>query len=97
MEALDQAAVTVSLQGAYDVNSRDTLKRLLAPAERAEQAVIDVSRVTYAGTTLLNALIALRKSMRKHGTAGAIRLVGSSAQIRRVLTITCLDNIFEVG
>lgn len=97
MEGLHQAAVTVSLEGAYDISSRDTLRRLLAPAEGADQAVIDLSGVTYAGTTLLNALLNLRKRMRKHGTQGAIRLVGSSANIRKVLTITRLDRVFEVA
>lgn len=96
MEGLHQAAVTVSLQGAYDISSRNTLRRVLAPAEAADQAIIDLSAVTYAGTTLINALLNLRKRMRKHGREGVIRLVGSSANIRRVLTITRLDRVFEV-
>lgn len=97
MEGLHQAAVTISLQGAYDVSSSDALKRMLAPAERADQAVIDLSGVTYAGTTLLNALLNLRKSMRKHGNDGTIRLTGSNPNIRRVLTITRLDRVFDIA
>lgn len=97
MEGLHQAAVTVSLQGAYDISSRNALRRMLAQAEEADQAIIDISAVTYAGTTLINALLNLRKSMRKHGHEGAIRLVGSSANIRKVLTITRLDRVFEVA
>lgn len=97
MEGLHQAAVTISLQGAYDISSRERLRRVLLPAERADRAVIDLSQVTYAGTTLLNALIHLRKRMRAHGRPGAIRLVGSNAGIRRVLTITRLDGVFEVA
>lgn len=97
MEGLDQPRVLICLQGAYDVSTRDTLRRALAPAHRAEQVVIDLSGVTYAGTTLLNALLCLRKNMRKHGSEGAIRLTGSSANIRRVLTITRLDRVFDVA
>lgn len=87
----------VSLKGVYDINSRDALRRLLAPAETAEEAIIDLSGVTYAGTTLFNALISLHKKMRNRGNTGAIRLVGSSAHVRRLLTITCLDHLFEVA
>ncbi|HET9096972.1 MAG TPA: STAS domain-containing protein [Candidatus Baltobacteraceae bacterium] len=97
MEGLHQAAVTVSLKGEYDINSRNALRRLLASAEGADQAIIDLSAVTYAGTTLINALLNLRKRMRKQGREGAIRLVGSSANIRKVLTITRLDRVFEVA
>lgn len=97
MEGLHQAAVTISLQGAYDISSREDLRRLLAPAEQADAAIIDLSGVTYAGTTLLNALLHLRQCMRNHGNRGEIRLVGSSASIRKILTITCLDSVFEVA
>lgn len=97
MEGLHPAAVTVFLRGEFDINSRDSLRRQLARAERADAAVIDLSGVTYAGTTLFNALIALKKSMRKHGGEGEIRLVGSSPHVRKLLTITCLDRLFEVA
>lgn len=97
MEGLHQAAVTISLQGAYDISSREDLRRLLAPAEQADAAVIDLSNVTYAGTTLFNALLHLRKRMRDRGNRGAIRLVGSSESIRRILTVTRLDNLFEIA
>lgn len=96
MQGLQQAAVTVSLQGAFDITSREALRRQLSKAEKAQEAIIDVSGVTYAGTTLFNALIVLHKNMRKHGSEGAIRIIGSSAHVRKLLTITCLDHIFEV-
>jgi len=97
MEALEQAAVLVSLEGDFDISSRDTLRKLLARAEQADTAVIDLSGVTYAGTTLLNALLSLRKRMRLHGREGAIRLVGSSTHMRKLLTITALDRLFDVA
>jgi anti-anti-sigma factor len=97
MQGFDGAAVTVFLRGEFDISTRGSLRRQLAKAERADAAVIDLSGVTYAGTTLFNALIALKKSMRKHGGEGEIRLVGSSPHVRRLLTITCLDRVFEVA
>lgn len=97
MDALCEAAATVSLQGALDITASEALKRELLPLETADRAVIDLSRVTYAGTTLLNALLALRKSMKQHGARGGIRLVGASPHVRRLLTITNLDRVFEVA
>jgi anti-anti-sigma factor len=87
----------LSLEGAFDVSSLPALKRLLSRAERADAAVIDISRVTYAGTTLFNALIGLHKSMKRHGGSGAIRLVGTSAHMRRLLAVTSLDRLFEIA
>jgi anti-anti-sigma factor len=97
MQGLQQAAVTVSLRGEFDISSGDSLRRALARAEYADAAIIDLSGVTYAGTTLLNALLALQRSMRKHGGEGAIRIVGTSPHLRKVLTITSLDRLFEVA
>ena len=97
MKALAQAAVTVSLHGAYDISTREHLRRQLSEAACADEAVIDLSDVTFAGTTLLNELLALKKTMRRNGSEGAIRIVGSNPQLRKVLTITCLDRLFEVA
>lgn len=97
MKGSNKSAVALSLEGAFDVSSLPALRRLLAEAERADEAVIDISRVTYAGTTLFNALIGLHKTMRRHGGSGAIRLVGSSAHMRRLLAVTSLDRLFEVA
>jgi anti-anti-sigma factor len=97
MDEYRSAAVVISLRGALDITARDTLRRQLSPAENAEEAVIDLSGVTYAGTTLLNALLGLRKRMRTRGRSGAIRLVGTSSNLRRVLTITNLDRVFDVA
>jgi anti-anti-sigma factor len=97
MEALHKGAVTVSLRGDFDISSARALAQLLAEAEDADAAIIDVSNVTYAGTTLFNALIALHNTMRRRGGKGSIRIVGSSAHMRRLLTITCLDDLFEVA
>jgi anti-anti-sigma factor len=97
MEALQKGAIALSLEGAFDVSSQLALKRQLSVAERADAAIIDISQVTYAGTTLFNALIALRKAMRRHGGTGAIRLTGTNAHMRKLLAVTCLDRLFEVA
>lgn len=96
MDTLRRPAVAISLQGDIDIDMVKTLRRRLAPAETADEAIIDLSHVTYAGTTLINGLLDLRKRMLKHGTAAAIHLVGSSPHFRKVLTITKLDRVFEV-
>jgi anti-anti-sigma factor len=97
MAASEQTAVTIALRGALDINSREALRRQLSAAQNADQVVIDLSNVTYAGTTLINALLALRQNMRRRGTSGRIRLIGADAQLRKILAITCLDSIFDVA
>jgi anti-anti-sigma factor len=97
MEALHEGPVSISLHGAYDISSDEALRRLLSVAERAREAVIDLSDVSYAGTTLLNALLDLRARMCAHGTTGTIRLIGCNPQLRRILRITRLDRVFDIA
>jgi len=96
MPALHEGPVTISLHGDYDISSNEALRRLLSTAEEADEAVIDLSDVTYAGTTLLNALLNLRSRMRAHGSVGIVRLTGGSKQLRKVLEVTRLDRVFNV-
>jgi anti-anti-sigma factor len=97
MAASEGTAVKIALRGALDINSREALRRQLSVAQSADQVVIDLSNVTYAGTTLINALLVLRHNMRRRGAGGRIRLVGAGPQLRKILTITCLDSIFDVA
>jgi anti-anti-sigma factor len=97
MPVFHEALVTIALRGAYDISSADALRRALSRGIYADTVIVDVSAVTYAGTTLLNALLDLRARMREHGSAGVIRLVGSSASLRRILSITRLDRVFDVN
>jgi anti-anti-sigma factor len=93
---VSEATIRIALSGAYDISSSDSLRYLLAAGERAAGVIVDVSGVTYAGTTLLNALLHLRSRMRANGKEGVIRLAGTSPQLRKILRITHLDRVFDV-
>src|SRR5579884_2653958 len=96
MPVLPEASIRIALSGAYDISSTESLRYLLAAGERAASVIVDVSGVTYAGTTLLNALLHLRSRMREQGKEGVIRLAGANAQLQKILRITHLDRVFVV-
>jgi anti-anti-sigma factor len=90
-------AVVIALHGELDISRESDLDRALAGAEWANRATLDLSRVSFASTTLLNAVLRLRRKMRGHGRAGAIRIVGCAPHVRRIFRLTRLDTLFEVA
>lgn len=94
--ALREDGPTIYLEGEIDISRQGDLERLLRPAERSDSATLDFTRVSFASTTLLNAVIRLHNHMREHGGAGKIRIVGCAPHVRRVLTLTHLDSVFEI-
>ncbi len=94
-EVINEGFITLS--GEYDVHRSDDLERQLAPADHADIAVIDVTAVTYADSSAINALVRLRRRMLANGGRGIIRLIGAQRSFRRLLALTALDNVFDLG
>ena len=90
-------SVIIALDGELDISREADLERALARAEWADCAILDLSKVSFASTTLLNAVLRLHKKMRAHGRTGAIRIVGCAPNVRRIFRLTRLDTLFEVA
>lgn len=88
-------AVRIVLRGEFDISDKARLTALLLPGEVAEVVIVDMSETTYIDTTALGCLIRLKKAMVANG--GELQLVGVTPNIRRILTITKLDSIFEIN
>ncbi len=85
----------ISLQGDWDIARRDELERLLTPAyDEPGDLIVDLQTVNYADSTILAALILLRK---RRGTKGLPlpRLVIGTRQVRRLFSIAGLDQAFQ--
>lgn len=94
---LSQNGITITLEGEIDISRERELERVLEPAEWAERATLDFSRVSFASTTLINAVIRLHNHMREHGRSGAIRIVGCKPHVKRVLSLAHLDSVFDIA
>jgi stage II sporulation protein AA (anti-sigma F factor antagonist) len=85
----------VVLSGELDLSVRGSLSELLRPAEDADDAIIDLSGVTYLDSTALTCLIHVKNRLIQRG-GGKVYLAGLRPQVRRIFEITHLDRIFEI-
>ena len=86
----------VRLSGEYDISRQSELEAALGTAIPAPSVVLDMSDVSYMDSTALTCLIALHKRIIEKGS-GVLRLEGVRPNIRRILSVTKLDEIFELA
>lgn len=87
--------VLFALAGDIDVEtSRQLRSELLAGLPGGdEKVVIDLSAVDFMDSSGLGALVGAWKVVREHGT---FRVAGANPVVHRVLTITGMENVFEI-
>lgn len=84
----------VRLEGDWDIARRDELERLLKPvSELPSEIILDLESVSYADSTILAELIVLR-NRRRSKNLPLPRLVIGSRQVRRLFSISGLDQAF---
>lgn len=86
----------IALRGEFDISDKARLTALLHPGEFAETVVIDMSETTFLDATALTCLICLKKAMIANG-GGELQLIGVTPNIRKLLTLTKLDSMFEIS
>jgi anti-anti-sigma factor len=89
-------SVVLRLSGEYDISRKDELNAALSAAYNATEAILDVRDVSYIDSTAIECLIRLRKRMSENGSS-LIRLVGPTRQVRKVLQLTGLHQVFELS
>jgi HptB-dependent secretion and biofilm anti anti-sigma factor len=82
----------VELEGEYDISRRDELASLFSSLEGDGPIVVDMTKVSYIDSTILHELSMLRARDRGR----EITLLGSSANVRRILKVASFDRIFEI-
>jgi len=95
VEASDGLAVVV-VAGELDLYTAPELRERLARVDEggAERVVLDLSEVTLVDSMALGVLLGAKKRLATH--AGAIDLVVSKSDIRRIFEITMLDRVFDL-
>ena len=93
---MNQHAVVVALSGDLDLEVRDELQWDLAALIEAPIAIVDMTAVTFADTTFVNAVryIAPVRAARL-GNATRLRIVGASAIVMRMFAIGHLQSLVE--
>ncbi|MBV8462828.1 MAG: STAS domain-containing protein [Acidimicrobiales bacterium] len=92
----DGAAATVIVEGDIDIVESDQLEQLLLDLveEGYHEIVVDLQRVAFIGSTGLGSLVAGQNQLAARG--GELRLRAPTPSVRRVLSITALDQLFTV-
>lgn len=90
----DSSAVFI-LEGDIDIASSMTLREelLQAAPDGSEHVVVDLSGVGFMDSSGLAALVGIWKAVRDHGS---FRIAGPNATVTRVLTITGMEDVFDI-
>ncbi|WP_100406112.1 STAS domain-containing protein [Bacillus solitudinis] len=86
----------VYLEGEIDTYTAPKLREVLIPlAEKEGQRItVDLSNVQYIDSTGLGIFIGVFKATHQHGSS--LQLTGLSDRIKRLFTITGLDEVIDI-
>jgi anti-anti-sigma factor len=85
----------ISLEGDLDISQRETLEWKLKPAHFADAVILDLTKVKFIDSTALTAFVRVHKA-RTERRLQPETMVIPSIHVRRVLSITQLDSMWEI-
>ncbi|MGA9944159.1 MAG: STAS domain-containing protein [Candidatus Cybelea sp.] len=86
------AEICVELSGEYDLSRKQELALLFESLEGNDPVVIDLAKVSYLDSTMLNEL----SIFRSRNPERQIALRGANQNIRRILRLVNFDSLFNV-
>ena len=91
-----EEAQYVFLKGEIDVYTSTQLKEEIIPLveKRGNKVIVDLTEVEYIDSTGLGIFIGALKASRKNESS--IKLTGLSERVRRLFSITGLDEVIEI-
>ena len=91
------STVTVAVSGALDVVTLPRVREELelAAARRPSRLVVDLSACTFVDASALAVLLDLHRRMCR--TGGVLTLSGACPRVLRLLSLTGLRRVFELG
>jgi anti-anti-sigma factor len=87
------AEVCVELSGDYDISRKRELALLFESLDGDDPVVIDLAKVSYLDSTMLNELSIFRSRNRER----QITLRGANPNVRRILRLVNFDSLFNVA
>ena len=88
----EEHPLVITLSGDWDIYRRDELETVLRPARECAEVVLDFSAVTYADSTVLSALAAMRKERVARGYPPSH--VVPSPPVTRLFEITQMSRLW---
>lgn len=91
----DNKTLTISVQGRFDFSSLQVFRGAYEKVEpKPEKFVVDLKESDYLDSSALGMLLALRDYA--GGDSANIRIANCNADVRKILVITKLDELFNV-
>jgi anti-anti-sigma factor len=91
----EQPLVVTFGQSEWDLSNREELRRLLEPALTHPTVILDLSEVTFADSTVLQALANLRQD-RANRQYAPVSIVAPHPQIRRLFKVVGFDSVWPL-
>jgi anti-anti-sigma regulatory factor len=88
---------SVRMPANLDIDDVDRVKALLAPAECADEAIVDFSELPVISATILGALVSLMNRMVERNRLGVVRIVGANPSTLQVLKLCRADSLFDLS
>ena len=95
IERNDGPPTVLALSGELDAGTAPNLDAALSSVDAGEAIVVDVSRLGFIDSSGLRIIIAADRRHREAG--GSLTLQAPSERVRRILEVTGLDEVLQVG
>jgi len=92
---MQTTTLSLELSGAWDLSRGNELQALLRPAEKVDELVLNLSKVTIVDASFLTSLVVLINRMVARNRFGVIRIVGASPNIIREFQACRLETLFD--
>jgi anti-sigma B factor antagonist len=94
-QQLDPQTVVIALQGEIDLSNAPAFQEVLTTQIElgARRVVIDLQQVTFLDSTALRVLLAGNREL--DGAGGKLAIVCAEPRIRKIFTVTGLDEFFS--
>lgn len=89
--------VSIRIPSGLAVDDVTEVESLFAPAEWADEALLDFSELPSISATVLGAMLSLLNRMVAHNRIGVVRITGANPRILRVFALCRADSLFDVS
>lgn len=90
----DKQELTLQVEGRFDFNALQEFRKAYESHTKVPRYILDFGKAEYLDSSALGMLLALRDYA--GGDSANIRIVNSIADVKKILIITKLDELFKV-
>jgi len=90
----DGKSVTITVSGRFDFNDHSAFREAYRTTDSAATFTLDMSNTDYMDSSALGMLLLLREHA--GGDNSKIKIAGSKAEIKKILTIANFQKLFEI-